>query len=285
MSSKIIPSRAIRNNSTINSSSVLPPEPMQGEMNDQKVVIDGTPTYDGSTTNTVEVTVDNEERIIYGRVIRLPATFNIEDETGNLIYFDGSEAKFLKINGYSIKELPAEENEVKRYGLFKNDITQVGPAIVVPKDTDLVQALNDEINNRIASDAELIREFTELINTKVETKEEKPNCYVSNGFNVFTFEDNTEATFTDTFYDDVNLTIPADVKQGYISMLTLDEMVINKTIRINNLSQFPTRILKGNTYYNSNECITTITGKKILFARCDGLCVEILIIEEIPSVW
>lgn len=282
--SRILPSRSINNNnSTLNNASIAPVAPISGEMNSTKDIEDSI-IYEGGITSTAEVIVDNLEEKIYAIVIKVPHTFSVETETGNVVTFDGSEDKRIKLSGYEIRELTAQPDELRRYALYRSDSTQVGDTIVVPKDADLQQALTDEINNRIDADASLRQELLELINNLADTKEDK-ETYITvaeEEFTTFTFADNTEVSYVLPVDKNISLNVPNTVKQGFISLLTLLDMGINRTITINNHSRFPLRIVSGSTYVTSNEFITSIQGKKVIFARCDGLSLEILIFEEIP---
>ena len=277
MSSKIIPGKAINNGAIINSSSTInPATPINGEMNSTKAVEDSI-IYEGGTTDTARVVVDNVEEKIFTYVTKLPATFSVELETGDILYFDGSEDKAIKLNGYTIEELPATSSTLKRYALYKNDSTQVGDIIEVPKDSDLQAELDNEIQERLASESDILR----LVNTK----ENKTSYELRNDFSTFVFEDNKEVSYSNTIDKDITLTVPANISQGFISMLTIYNMTVSKTITINNLSSYTLRIVNGSEYITDNTYSTSSEGKKIIFARCDGLNIEILIIEEVPAIW
>lgn len=244
--SRIIPSRAL-NNGPINSSAISPSEPISGEMNDQKVIIDGTTPYDGGVTNTAEVVVDNDEHKIYTKVTKLPAYFIVEKSDGTIIHFDGSNYEEIKLNDYTIEEIEHNENELKRYALIRSDGTPVGDTIIIPKD-EVTYEVRDE-------------------------------------FGRFVFEDNAEVSYNCDVTTGAILIVPENVKQGFISLLTIRSMESGETIEIRNESSLPTRIVRNNVYYPGNTYTTKTNGKKIIFARCDGLTVEILIIEETVNAW
>jgi len=276
MSSRIIPSKSLTNNSAINGSSINPASPISGEMNSTRVVEEAL-VYEGGKTSTAEVVVDNAEAKIYANVLKLPGTFSVELEDGSVIYFDGSANKRIKLSDYTIKEVIPAEGVIKAYALFKDNV-QVGATINITKDTDLEQALNTEINNRLASESE-IRQL-------LATKEDEANREVRDNFTTFAFVDNTEISYTNTINNNVTLTInPGTLYQGFISLLTFSNMTTGKTITINNqdATRYPTRIVTGSQFSTDNSYITSLDGKKIIFARCDGLCLEILIIEETPA--
>ena len=276
MSSKIIPSKSINNGAIINSSSTInPATPISGEMNSTKAVEDSI-IYEGGTTETARVVVDNVEEKIFAYVNKLPATFSVELDTGDIIYFDGSEDKAIKLNGYSIEELPATSDTLKRYALYK-DNSQVGDIIEIPKDVDLQTELDNEIQERLASEEDILR----LVNTK----EDKTSYELRNDFSTFVFEDNKEVSYNNTIDKDITLTVPENISQGFISMLTIYNMTTSKIITIDNLSSYELRIVNGSEYITGNTYSTSSEGKKIIFARCDGLNIEILIIEEVPAIW
>ena len=106
---------------------------------------------------------------------------------------------------------------------------------------------------------------------------------IDGGVSNFIFKDEAEITYKDTINTNVNLQIPADISQGFISLLTLSNMTQNKTITILSDSPLNTRIVSGTTAIGGNTYVTSLTGKKIIFVRCDGVDVEILIIEELES--
>ena len=122
-------------------------------------------------------------------------------------------------------------------------------------------------------------------NYKVNTKENKTSYELRNDFSTFVFEDNKEVSYSNTIDKDITLTVPANISQGFISMLTIYNMTVSKTITINNLSSYTLRIVNGSEYIEDNTYSTSSEGKKIIFARCDGLNIEILIIEEVPAIW
>ena len=239
--SKIIPSRAI-GVGAINGSAISPSEPISGEMNDQKVIVEGS-IYDGGETSTAIVTVDNDEHKIYAQVKKFPAHLRIRQSDGTYILFDGSKCETISINDYTIKEVNHQPNEVKRYQLLQNGNTPVGDDIIIPK---------EEVSYEVRR----------------------------NKFTSFTFEDNAEVSYKCTIDTDIELNISQDIVQGFISLLTIDNMEGDKVITVNNYSSLPLRIVKNNVYYSGNTFTTKLTGKKIIFARCDGINVEILIIEE-----
>lgn len=278
MSSKIIPGRATQGG-IINNSTINPTSPITGEMNSTKS-IEESMIYEGGTTSTAEVIVDNAEAKIYAYVKEVPGTFTVDQADGTVIYFNGSTNQRIKLDAYTIKELTATGTNVKEYGLFKNNDTQVGPNIIIPKDSDLVEALNQEIADRIAVDREIITLLAGKENIATyELRDED--------FTEFVFEDNTEISYSEPITHDVTVKIyPETLYQGFISLLTIDSMQEGRIIYINNQdSRYPLRVVCGTEYSTNNSYITSITGKKIIFARCDGLCVEILIIEETPARW
>lgn len=239
--SKIIPSRAVSNRN-IGGSSISPGETISGKTNDQKVIVEGS-IYDGGETSTAIVTVDNVEHKIYAQVKKFPAHLRIRQSDGTYILFDGSKIETISINDYTIKEVNHQSNEVKRYQLLQNGNTPVGDDIIIPK---------EEVS--------------------YEVREDK--------FTSFIFEDNTEVSYKCTIDTDIELDVPKDIAQGFISLLTIDNMEDDKVITVNNYSSLPLRIVKNNIYYSGNTFTTRVSGKKIIFARCDGINVEILIIEE-----
>jgi len=102
----------------------------------------------------------------------------------------------------------------------------------------------------------------------------------------FIFEANKEITYTSTIDSNCVLTIPSTIDTGFISLLTILSMPANKTITIQKEDQeipFNIRIVSGNTALPGNTYVTSISGKKIIFARCDGADVEILFIEELEA--
>jgi len=102
----------------------------------------------------------------------------------------------------------------------------------------------------------------------------------------FIFEANKEITYTSTIDSNCVLTIPSTIDTGFISLLTILSMPANKTITIQKEDQeipFNIRIVSGNTALPGNTYVTSISGKKIIFARCDGADIEILFIEELEA--
>lgn len=183
----------------------------------------------------------------------------------------------IRIDGYTLEEIPTFSSQVlKQYVLLKNG-QQVGDTIIVPKDLDLAHALEEEVTARIAADNE-IRDLS--IGKEDATQYEVRTTGV---FTTFTFEDNKEVSYPADLelYNDVTLTIPADIKQGFISLLTIPYMIINSNIIVNNKSNFPLRIVNGSEYITENTYSMATSGKKIIFARCDGISIEILVIEEV----
>ena len=272
--SKIIPSRAVSNRN-IGGSSISPGETISGKTNDQKVIVDGR-QYDGGDTNTATIRVDNENHIIYADVKKVPGVLQFTLPDGTIVDYDGSipsvdeSIKRIRLDDYSIEEVFAQEGELKRYKLLKNG-EQVGDTIIVPRDADVIQALENEIQARIN------------LSAVVDQKEDKATVEVGDDslFTNFIFENNREVTCNDNINRNITLTIDADVLPGFISMLTITNMSTVKTITINNLSSYTLRVVSGLVVQPSNTYVTTTSGKKIIFARCDGVDVEVLIIEEL----
>ena len=101
-----------------------------------------TSKYDGETTDTASVTVDNDNRTISVDVIRLPNKITIVDHSTNYpnlekIIYDGGQEKEIEINHYMIKEVePTSTDNLKEYALFKNgeELTTESDRIIIPKD-------------------------------------------------------------------------------------------------------------------------------------------------------
>lgn len=101
-----------------------------------------TSKYDGETTDTASVSVDNDNRIISVDVIRLPNKITIVDHSTNYpnlekIIYDGGQEKEIEINHYMIKEVETTSTDnLKEYALFKNgeELTTESDRIVIPKD-------------------------------------------------------------------------------------------------------------------------------------------------------
>lgn len=272
--SKIIPSRAVSNRN-IGGSSISPGETISGQTNDQKVIVNGR-QYDGGDSNTTTIRVDNVNHIIYADVKKVPGKIVFTLPDGTAKEYDGSIPSVdesivrIRLDGYSIEEVSAQVGELKRYKLLKNG-EQIGDTIIVPRDADVIQALENEIQARINLAA------------VVDQKEDKATVEVEDEslFTNFIFENNREVTCNDNIDKDITLTLNNDVLPGFISMLTITNMSTVKTITINNLSSYTLRVVSGLVVQSSNTYVTKTSGKKIIFARCDGVDVEVLIIEEL----
>ena len=272
--SRIIPSRTVTNR-PIGGSAISPSEPISGTMNDQKVIVDGR-QYDGGESSTAAIYVDNDNHIIYAEVRKTPGTLEFTLPDNTTVEYDGSQGYTrIKLDAYSIDELIPQEGELKRYRLLKNGETQVGDTIIIPKDADLQKALNDEVQERLAVDTELRGIIATKENATTYAVEDKSI------FDNFIFEDNKEVTCNEAVNTDITLNIRSDVAQGFISLLTIAYMPTLKTITINNQSDYYTlRIVNGIVVQSGNTFVTTTSGKKLIFARCDGVDIEVLIIEE-----
>lgn len=274
--SKIIPSRTVTNR-PIGGSAISPSENISGTMNDQKVIVDGR-QYDGGESNTAAIYVDNDNHIIYAEVRKTPGTLEFTLPDNTKVEYDGSQGiTRIKLDAYSIDELIPQEDELKRYRLLKNG-EQVGDTIIIPKDADLQAALNNEVAERLAVDNEL----RGIIARIIATKEDATTYAVENKsiFDNFVFEDNKEVTCNEAVNTDITLNIRSDVAQGFISLLTITYMPTLKTITINNQSDYTLRIVNGIVVQSDKTFVTTTSGKKLIFARCDGVDIEVLIIEE-----
>lgn len=272
--SRIIPSRTVTNR-PIGGSAISPSENISGTMNDQKVIVDGR-QYDGGESNTAAIYVDNDNHIIYAEVRKTPGTLEFTLPDNTTLEYDGSQGiTRIKLDAYSIDELIPQEGELKRYRLLKNGETQVGDTIIIPKDVDLQTALNNEVQDRLAVEAELRGIIATKENATTYAVEDKSI------FDNFVFEDNKEVTCNEAVNTDITLNIRSDVAQGFISLLTIAYMPTLKTITINNQSDYYTlRIVNGIVVQSGNTFVTTTSGKKLIFARCDGVDIEVLIIEE-----
>ena len=102
----------------------------------------------------------------------------------------------------------------------------------------------------------------------------------------FKFENGAEITYSNSVSSNCILTIPNNISQGFISLLTISNMEANKTISIKKESlsiPYDIRIVNDNTRLPGTSYTTGIAGKKIIFARCDGVDIEILVIEELEG--
>ena len=261
--SKIIPSRAVSNRN-IGGSSIAPGETISGQTNDQKIVVDGR-QYDGGNTETAKVRVNKENYIIYADVLKTPGKLVITLPDGeHQVEFDGSvkenEGNIVRVrlDDYSLRELSAHEGELKRYTLLKNG-EPTGNTIIVPKDT--------ELENEVAN------------------KEDKTTYRIGNKsiLNNFVFINNEDVTCNAEIDEDITLTIDDTIEQGFISMLTISSVEANKTITFENLSDYNLRVVYGISVQSGNAFVTRSTGKKIIFAKCDGVDIEILIVEELSN--
>jgi len=103
---------------------------------------------------------------------------------------------------------------------------------------------------------------------------------------IFTFEDEAEITYSEPVDNNCTLIIPNSITQGFISLLTISNMPARKVIAVQKESSaipYNIRIVAGNSWMPGTSYMTAIGGKKIIFARCDGVDVEILIIEEMEE--
>jgi len=225
--------------------------------------------YYGATTDTAEVLVDNTNRLISVNV----NTNTIQEKL---------------ISGVNIKTINSEP----LLGSGNIDI-DVGYAVWgnisgnLSDQADLQNALNNkqdklDFNSEIPAGGEIVPLYSikdadtyyTIVNTEVR----------AGGLNNFTFEDGKEVTYTATISSNCTLTIPSTINQGFISLLTISNMAANKTIIIQKESQeipFNIRIVSGTTVLPGDSFVTSIAGKKIIFARCDGADIEILVIEEL----
>lgn len=122
-----------------------------------------------------------------------------------------------------------------------------------------------------------------LADTIDAAKEDKPTTSLNTtqALANYVFRDNVETTYTKTANDSVILVIPENVSQGFISLLTLMQVNDNTLFTIDNQSSYSTKIVANNATITGDSYRVISTGKKIIFARCDGVNIEILIIEEI----
>lgn len=140
--------------------------------------------------------------------------------------------------------------------------------------TEVSQTLTQNINT-------VAQQSSQGIATLQETKEDVADRKtLAETITTFTFNDNCEVTYTESILNNLTLNIPSDISQGFISLLTLTNMNLNLDITINNESSYDTRIVVGTEVIDGNTYQTSLQGKKIIFARCDGHDIEILIIEE-----
>jgi len=182
-------------------------------------------------------------------------TINGEAETTNIEIPYGSLIKSL---GY--------DSNSKTLSLYLDNEVQTAFSVVldgVATLTDL-ETLSDNINA---------------------TKEDKPICTYDKTHQLatYSFTDNAEATYTVQVGDEVVLVIPATVKQGFISLLTLINVDDNTLFTVDNQSTYGLKIVANNTTVSGSSYRVISAGKKIIFARCDGSDVEILIIEDIAG--
>ena len=276
--SKIIPSRAVSNRN-IGGTSIAPGDPISGQTNDQKVIVNGR-QYEGVDNEWARVVVDNENYTISVDLVKkVPGVLSITLPDGeHTVDYDGTQGiQRIRLDAYSIDEVPTQTGELKRYRLLKNG-EQIGSTIIVPRDADVIQALENEIQARIDADEGL----STAINSLRNTKEDKTSYEVGDAsvLTNFVFENNKEVTCNDDITSDITLTIGSDIEQGFISLLTILNMSTVTSITINNESSYTLRIVNGLVVQSGDTFVTTTSGKKLIFARCDGVDIEVLIIEE-----
>lgn len=152
---------------------------------------------------------------------------------------------------------------------------------------DLVDA--PELQN-ISFNEEIPSEATP---TKLRTLKDGDDYYVADastrevrdaGLTEFVFRDEAEVTYSQAVDNDISLIIPPDIAQGFISLLTIADMEANRTISVaagDPETPFGIRIVSGGSVMPGTAYVTSVGGKKIIFCRCDGIDIEILIIEEL----
>lgn len=92
--------------------------------------------------------------------------------------------------------------------------------------------------------------------------------------------DNTDYTYQLSINSAVSFTIPAGIKQGFLSLMTLNSVSEGITLTFINNSSYDLRIVNGVYAYDSSTYVTGYTGRKILMFRCDGHYIEATIVEE-----
>ena len=98
----------------------------------------------------------------------------------------------------------------------------------------------------------------------------------------YTFADNFDKTFSySPISQNITLRIPADITHGTLSVVTFTNVQAEVTLNIVNGSSYPLRFINNNRIISTNNYIFGMTGRKIVFLRCDGQCAEVLLIEEI----
>lgn len=99
----------------------------------------------------------------------------------------------------------------------------------------------------------------------------------------YTFVDNADKTYSHTIDSEIVVRIPSTIDHGTLSVLNLTNVEAETNLRVVNESQFPLRFINNNRIVQGNNYIFGMTGRKVVFLRCDGQCAEILLIEEIAN--
>lgn len=123
-----------------------------------------------------------------------------------------------------------------------------------------------------------------VITAALNNKQDEPGVNVdSTTQNIdYTFVDNFDKTFSySPISEDITVRIPANIKHGTLSVVTFTNVQAEVTLNIVNGSNYPIRFINNNRVISTNNYIFGMTGRKIVFLRCDGQCAEILLIEEI----
>lgn len=127
-------------------------------------------------------------------------------------------------------------------------------------------------------------DLTDLINeTRAEIEKEFPpeteyKMDDTAGSVEYTFKNNEERTFSSEV-SSLKLTIPEDIQQGFMSCLHFNKLLSGVTVFFDNKSNYNLRLIKQNT--NIPSFTTSNNNPKLFFAACDGINIEILIVEEL----
>lgn len=203
-------------------------------------------------------------------------TYNVDD----VVYVGFEDGEFDRpvIVG-SLFLNPATTDNVNINTLIDGRVLHISDKAELPINTKLANVYVADIQEALLHLEDLQHKVNSL---EIETTQEIYNdtTHITN----YTFEDNTEYTYQlgiTSPYDDLTLIIPETIKQGFISVINLNNIVSNGVnIRIQNNSNYTLRILDSYNRVVTSSSVHLTAGRKIIFCRCDGYYAEISIIEE-----